>query len=220
MLNIGTSIMIEPVNSDHERYRCKVADIEENRIYIDYPIDIQTNRTVFLLNSQSLDIIFIDKKQNAFKFRTQVAGRIKKEIPLIILELPEKEKIEKIQRRQFVRVETTVDAALRFNESDIHIPTVTTDISAGGCAVILPVDSAPVKHEHGEGIFVLPMQTGDYHYLRLAFKVIRSWEEAGNRKVSLQFKQIQEKDQQLLIRFCFIRQLQQRKKQVDSAVII
>jgi c-di-GMP-binding flagellar brake protein YcgR len=212
MLNIGRSLTIEPADSVHEKYRCKVADIEENRIYIDYPIDIQTNRTVFLLNSQSLDIIFLDEKQNTFKFRTQVLGRVKKEIPLIILELPEEDRIEKIQRRQFVRVETAVDAALHFNESNIHIPSVTTDFSAGGCAVILPIDLIPIQHEDGEGIFVLPMQSGEYHYLHLSFNVIRTWENTGNRKVSLQFKQLQEKEQQLLIRFCFIRQLQLRKK--------
>jgi c-di-GMP-binding flagellar brake protein YcgR len=212
MLNIGASLTMEPANSKHEKFRCKVADIEENRIYIDYPIDIRTNRTVFLLNSQSLDIIFIDEKQNAYKFRTQVVGRIKKEIPLVILELPEEDKIEKIQRRQFVRVETAVDTALHFRESNMHIPTVTTDLSAGGCAVLLPLDSIPNDQEEGEGIFVFPMSSGEYHYLQLGFKVIRTWEEAGSRKVSLQFKQLQEKEQQLLIRFCFIRQLHLRKK--------
>ncbi len=44
MLKIGMSLTLEPLDNDlDEKYRCKIADIEEDRIYIDYPKNLKTN---------------------------------------------------------------------------------------------------------------------------------------------------------------------------------
>jgi len=212
MLKIGMSLTLVPLDNDlDEKYKCKIADVEEDRIYIDYPININTNRTTFLVNSMSLEAVFISENNVAYKFRTQVIGKVKKNIPLIVLHFPGVEHFIKIQRRQFVRIETAVDVSVSFPLSKQRIPTITEDISAGGCAILLPINIKVDQNEEGEGLFVLPLQTG-HMYLRLPFSIIRVWEKDGKNIASLKFKEISAKEKQVLLRFCFERQLDHRKK--------
>ncbi|MGV3465762.1 MAG: flagellar brake protein [Heyndrickxia sp.] len=212
MLKIGMSLTLEPLDNDlDEKYKCKIADIEEDRIYIDYPINTKTNKTTFLMNSMSLDAVFISENNVAYRFRTQVIGKVKKNIPLIILHFPGEEHLIKIQRRQYVRIETAVDVSVSLPFSKQQIPTITEDISAGGCAVLFPLNIKVDQNEEGEGLFVLPLQTG-HMYLRLPFSIIRVWEKDGKNVASLKFKDISAKEKQVLLRFCFERQLEHRKK--------
>ncbi len=155
--------------------------------------------------------MLISENNVAYKFRTQVIGKVKKNIPLIILHFPGDDQLIKIQRRQFVRIETAVDVSVSLPQSNQQIPTITEDISAGGCAVLLPMNIKVDQNEEGEGLFVLPLQSG-HMYLRLPFYVIRMWEKDGKHIASLKFKDISAKEKQVLLRFCFERQLELRKK--------
>lgn len=212
MLKIGGILTLEPLDNDlDEKYKCKVADFEDDKIYIDYPINIQTNRTTFLINSMTFNALFITDNNVAYKFTTQVIGKVKKNIPLVILHFPGEDHVIKIQRRQFVRVETAVDVSLSLPNSNLQLPTITDDISAGGCAVLLPKNTNIPQNEEGEGLFVLPLQAG-YHYLQLSFTVIRVWEKSGKTIASLKFIDLSPKENQILLRFCFERQLELRKK--------
>ncbi|MED3650983.1 flagellar brake protein [Heyndrickxia sporothermodurans] len=211
MLNVGTALTLESLEDDGEKYKCKIADIDEDKIYIDYPISLTTNRTAFLLNSFQLNAVFITENNVAYQFRTQVIGKIKKNIPLIILQLPPKETFKKIQRRQFVRVNAAIDISINCKESNCHFTTITEDVSAGGCAVLLPNNIKLVQNEIGNMILVLPMHSGEYHYIQTKFKIIRI-NEGEKNIASIEFIDIQEKDKQLLFRFCFEKQLELRKK--------
>ncbi|MBS4173295.1 flagellar brake domain-containing protein [Bacillus sp. FJAT-49736] len=216
MLKIGTTLTLEPLDNNlDEQYKCKIADIEGDSIYIDYPINIKTNKTTFLVNSLSLNATFISDDNTAFKFRTQVIGKVKKNIPMIVLHYPGDDQLIKIQRRQFVRIETAVDTAVSMPTSNLQFTTITEDISAGGCALLLPVNIDVNKNEEGEGLFVLPLQSG-HAYLRLSFSVIRVWEKDGKKVASLQFKEISPKEKQQLLRFCFEKQLEFKKKGLRS----
>ncbi|QQZ11009.1 flagellar brake protein [Heyndrickxia vini] len=211
MLNVGMVLTLESLEEDGEKYKCKVADIDEDKIYIDYPISITTNRTAFLLNSIQLNAVFITENNVAYQFRTQVIGKVKKNIPLILLQFPPEETFQKIQRRQFVRVNSAVDISVNCKQSDCHFTTITEDVSAGGCAVILPKHIKLVQNDIGNMLLVLPMQSGEYHYIQTNFKIIRINEEEKSI-ASIEFTDIQEKDKQLLFRFCFEKQLELRKK--------
>lgn len=213
MLSIGMALTLESLEDDNgEKYKCKVADIDGDKIYIDYPISLTTNRTAFLVNSLQLNVVFTSENNVAFRFKSEVLGKVKKNIPLIILHLPSEDHFIKIQRRQFVRVEVAVDSSLYFPDTNLRFTTMTADISAGGCAVFLPKEMDQLPDEIGEIILVLPMQSGKYHYIRSKMKHIRVWKESGRNIASLEFIDIQEKETQLLFRFCFEKQLEFRKK--------
>ncbi|MGE6258857.1 flagellar brake protein [Heyndrickxia sporothermodurans] len=213
MLKIGMVLTLETLENEMvERYKCKIADITGDKIYIDYPISLNTNRTAYLVNSIHLNVLFTTEDNIAYQFQTQVIGKIKKNIPLIILQLPSQDEFKKIQRRQFVRVNTALDISLLFPSLNLRFSTITEDISAGGCAVLIPKNIKPLPLETGEAVLVLTMQSGEYHYIKSPMKLIRIWEESSKSIASLEFIDLQEKEKQLIFRFCFEKQLEFRKK--------
>lgn len=69
MLNIGMNLTLESLESNNpDKYKCKIADIENNNLYIDYPISLTTNRTAFLVNDLHLNCIFLQKIMELISF--------------------------------------------------------------------------------------------------------------------------------------------------------
>ncbi|WP_018660444.1 flagellar brake protein [Heyndrickxia acidiproducens] len=210
MLKIGMPLMLEAKDSG-KKYKCKVADIRDGRLFIDDPIDIETNRTQFLLNQEVMDVEFVSDENIAWRFTGKIIGREYGSIPLLVMLYPEESQIRKIQRRQYVRVETALDIAIRFPKSDLKIITITKDISSGGCAVFLPED-CPVKvNDEGHARIVLPMKEG-HQYLRLMFSVVRLFENNGKACASFQFFHTSALERQKIMRYCFEQQILLRKK--------
>ncbi|MDZ5471182.1 flagellar brake domain-containing protein (plasmid) [Bacillus sp. 31A1R] len=215
MLKIGDNIILEIKYSDKfEKLKCKLVERKGNHLYIDYPINTQTNKTAFLLDGTQLKGSFVTQEGTVYLFETEVLGRLKQNIPMLILSYPGDEHLIKIQRRQYVRVETAIDIAVHSTDQEFPaFTTVTDDISAGGVAFITNNHS---KLKAGMKIntwLVLPLQNGEYHYLKFESSIIRIIPlDAERNKVSVQFTDINPTDRQLLLRFCFDRQLLLKKK--------
>ena len=200
-----------------EKYKCKLVEREGNNLYIDYPIVQETNKTAFLLDGTQLKATFLAEDGTVYLFESEVMGRVKLKIPMIVLSYPGDEHLVKIQRRQFVRVETPVDVAIH-PESNEFSPfvSVTDDISAGGAAIIAQTSSSLIANMQILTYFVLAMQNGDNYYLQLKSKVIRVSEpQNGKSLISVQFLEVSPQDRQLLLRFCFDRQLAMKKKGLE-----
>ncbi|HAQ06564.1 MAG TPA: pilus assembly protein PilZ [Bacillus bacterium] len=215
MIKIGDIIILEYKYSDNfEQYKCKLVERSGNDLYIDYPINTSTNRTVFLLEGTPLKAVFATDTGSHYYFDTEVKGRVKMKIPMVVLSYPGNEHLIKIQRRQYVRVETSVDVAVSSSKGEFPpFTTVTDDISAGGTALIAGKDSGMKPGMEIESWFVLPMQNGEYEYRKFHGRVVRIIERPGQmNKVSVEFVKPTGPDRQLLIRFCFERQLAMKKK--------
>jgi c-di-GMP-binding flagellar brake protein YcgR len=220
MIQIGDIITLELKNSDQmEKYKCRLVDRKENEFYIDYPLSLDTNKTVFLLDGTQLNASFVGPDgTSVFLFETEIKGRIKKNIPMLIISYPGNENLIKIQRRQYVRIETAVDIAI--HPLDFEFPpftAITDDISAGGTSFLIPIDSGVKQGMNVQIWIVLVVQNGEYHYMKLQGKIARIIEFNETRnKVSLQFVDITSQERQLLLRFCFDRQLEIRRKGLYS----
>ncbi|QOR65291.1 flagellar brake domain-containing protein [Cytobacillus suaedae] len=221
MLNIGETVTLEPINNvDGEKYRCRVVEKKGEKLYIDYPINEQTGRTVFLIDGTQLRASFVGKDNTVYLFETVVVGRYKQTIPMIILTYPGKDGLVRIQRRQYVRIDTAIDVAVHPTNKEFNpFVTVTSDISAGGALLILPNNSRVKPGLHIHTWFVLPLLSGEYGYLKLTSKVIRivPGENGERDKASLELIEVKENERQLLIKFCFERQLLSRKKGLPSS---
>jgi c-di-GMP-binding flagellar brake protein YcgR len=215
MFKIGNSLILEPqALESKEKYKCKLVEQDKNYIYIDYPINIQTGKSIFLLDGTKLKASFLGNDNCVYVFKTEVLGRVKHGIPMLILQFDGNESLIRIQRRQFVRIEAAVDVAISF-ENDKFPPfvTVTHDISAGGAAIAISNGVNLSSGSFIEGLFVLPMQSGQWNYERIRCKVIRTiFDKHGDRNiVSLEFIEITENLRQVITRFCFEKQLQMKK---------
>lgn len=216
MIRIGDILTLELGNGKEiEKYKCRLVDRKEDDLYIDYPISLATNHTVFLLNGTILKATFVGQDgTSVYSFKAEIKGRMKKNIPMLILSYPGEEKLTKVQRRQYVRIETSIDIAIHPLENEFSAFTaITDDISAGGVSFIVPKDSGLKQGGYVQIWLVLIIQNGDYHYLKLTGKIARIIEYNETRnKVSLQFVDCTAQERQLLLRFCFDRQLENKKK--------
>src|SRR5690606_11546629 len=111
----------------------------------------------------------------------------------------------KIQRREFVRVETAIDVAVNFD--GLFQQYVAEDISAGGTALNLGQDDSIVDGESVQLTIALPFVNDDIKYIKTEAKAVRIWEKDDRRIASMQFAKIDTTARQNIIRFCFERQL-------------
>lgn len=216
MLTIGETLILEPIeNEQFEKYKCRLVEKDENVIYIDYPINMKNNRTIFLLDGTQLKVSFVTEN-SAYIFNSEVLGRVLQEIPMIKLSYPGNQYVMKVQRRQYVRIPTAVDVAIHPLENEFSPFTTTTeDISAGGSLVLLRGQVQEIYQGMDVmAVFVLPMQNGEYHYLKLKSKVIRMMdqEKTGKTLFSIHFMDVSPIQRQILLRFSFDRQLAMKKK--------
>ncbi len=214
MIKIGSVLQLERNNGDRlEKYRCKVVESTETSIYIDYPVNIETDRSVFLMSGAQLNASFVKNEQSAYSFTSQVIGREKKEIPMVVLSYPGDDKLIKIQRREFVRVDTALDISIQMVDPFVcHFTTITEDISAGGTAIFIPPNSEIIQGMTGKVLIVLPLQNGEFHYVKLLAKIVRIWEKDQRRIGSVQFLNLGEQERQMILRYCFEKQVAMRKK--------
>lgn len=215
-LKIGTNIILESISSDvKDRLRAKIVEQKNNILYIDYPTNIQTNKTSFLLEGGQYRVSFVDEAKNAFAFKTEVLGRIKNNIPMIMLALPANDQFIRIQRREYVRVATPVDIAVEYNQQNYQY--VAEDISAGGIAINIPRIVPFKENDELQLIIVLPFSNSNegVKYVHTSARVIRIIEKDQRMLATLQFTNTDDVDRQYIVRFCFERQLQIRKKETS-----
>ena len=219
MLNIGETLLLELKHGDKvEKCRCRIVDISEHLLYIDYPINIESQRAVFLIDGTQLKVNLV-LENSAYFFESEVLGREMREIPMIKLRYPSEDNIIKIQRRQYVRIHTNIDVAIHPIQKEFTpFTAVTRDISAGGALIILTKDINLEPEMVISSTFVLPMQNGEYHYLTIKSKIVRliETENSGKKLFSIHFLNVTAQERQILLRFTFDRQVVEKKKGLIS----
>ncbi len=216
MIKIGETLILEPKFSlQPEKYKSKIQELSGDYFYVDYPVNLSTNRTVFMTDGTQLKCTYIGADQSVYIFDTEVLGRKKGELPLVQLRKPPEDLFVKIQRRQFVRVDASVDVAIHPMKFEFQpFLAVTDDISAGGAAVMVHKRINLIPSTHIQVWLSLPLKSGEIHYLQIKCKIIRVIEVDDSKfnRVSIQFEDLSQSDRQLVIRFVFERQLEMRNK--------
>lgn len=209
-LTIGTALTIEKdYTEESEKFKCRVVDIEdENHFMMDYPINMVTGKTAFFIDGTQLLVTFVDEYKMSYAFRTEVHSRVNRTIPMLKLKYPGDKQLIKIQRREFVRVDTSLDVALQAESSSLQL--VSMDISAGGMAVNMKDHDYFKPNEEIKLLIVLFFSKTEIKYVSCKAKVVRNWENEKRRLTSFTFDEIDEKDRQHIIRYCFERQLELR----------
>ncbi|MFS0687925.1 flagellar brake domain-containing protein [Sporosarcina sp. 179-K 8C2 HS] len=207
-LSIGTTITIDKdFTETGDKYKSKVVDYGDGFVMIDYPTHIELGKTAFFMDGTQLLISFVENKVS-YAFRSEVIGRMNNGIPMLKLTYPGDDQLIKIQRREFVRVETAIDVAV--NSGGLFHQYVAEDISAGGIAVNIGQEDSFEGSENVELTIALPFVNDDIKYIRTKAKAVRIWEKDDRRIASMQFANMDMTDRQNIIRFCFERQLQAR----------
>ncbi len=213
VLAIGDTLYIEVQGGDAARLRCRVVDLKDRVLYTDYPINDETGKTTFLLNGTEINAFFSQHGQ-AYLFKSVLLHRKKETIPMLAFTLPEQNGFTKVQRREYVRVETDADAAIH-SVSDAFKPftALTVDLSAGGAAVKVPANAGLNENDQVWMWLSLHFQNGSIQYAKIQANVIN----AGKSGIAaLEFTDMTETDRKQLLQYCFDQELLLKKKKTAA----
>ncbi|WHY95800.1 flagellar brake protein [Peribacillus simplex] len=207
--------MLEPKYSQQkEKFNCMVVEMGPGCVYIYFPINSGTTKIAFLMDGTQFNVTFSNEEQAVYVFDSEVLGKVKGGIPMMQLLLPEAETFVKIQRRQYVRMDVTLDTAIHPEHSAFTpFRALTEAISAGGASIRLLKGTNIQSVSQLYLWMALTLKSGVIHYLRLKSKVIRVTEKKhGNMLLHVQFLDPAKNDVQTLMRFIFEKQVDLKKK--------
>lgn len=216
MIKIGTTLTLTTLGEEAHEYRCKVVEQEGTTIYVDYPIHEETGRTNIFPKGTEFTAYYVEDGASVYQFETEIKGKKQGKLPMLLLHFPY-DQLTRIQRREYVRVNSTLDISIHNPEEDEEpVISITNDISGGGLSLLID----DINSFHADDVvslyIVLPMDNGSIHYINAKAKVIRAFQkkQASKPLLTLEFVDITEKNRQLIIRHCFEVQLRIRRQQL------
>ncbi|MEC1579994.1 cyclic di-GMP receptor DgrA [Bacillus subtilis] len=213
MIEIGENVLLEYIEENElKKAKSKVVSIENNELLIAYPVDVVTGRTVILHNDMEVTVEFVGKDEVPYRFTSRIKGKVKDKLQMICLEVPPREKMKRIQRRQYVRTDAVLDVQIQpGNEEEFR--TLSYNISAGGIAVVLA--DGP-SFQSGESLRLIIRLPEEEHTRQIETEAVvgRIFNDpkSGKRKMTLEYSKIAAGDQQALLQYCIRRQLNKRRK--------
>jgi len=202
MMEIGDLVMLS--NSEDRQGRSKVTAVTNRLIWIEAPSEVATLKTFILSEQEEVSFYFFKEKGKLFGFDTVVVER--QNDPLrgqrYALKRPKDDQIERIQRRQFVRVPQILDVAVHPHKTQFDpFTTVTLDLSAGG-----------MKDEEVEMTFILPTGEGVSSTLDVVAELVRIDRREERYELAFQFTMIPDRSRELVLRHCYQMQMKSSRR--------
>ena len=211
--DINTSLVLETVDESEKRvYKARIADIKNDSLYIEMPLNNETNRIEAPLLGTKLKVWFQTPDRARANFDTEVIGKVRENIAMLIVAKPLNEDIQKNQRRDFVRVPAIVEAAIDLQTKDGNISFVckTDDISGGGFSIKYNSSIKITIAQQGKAWLVLPKKNKNIIHALVDIEVVRTkYPENPNHLAwaSFRFKNILESERSKIIQYTFERQI-------------
>jgi len=212
-INQTTYLQLLPISDPESAstLRSRVADLDERNIWLEIPLDEKSRRYHRPETGEKMRVFYFTPDGVKHIFETAVTGIKKDTVTLFSVRKPNPSAIEREQRRNFLRVEAQLELAVRIGDK-VRFTAITDDVSGGGlsfradrkwpleaggtlsCWLLLNFRNGSIGHAKFEGEIVRVMTVEQDRYL-----------------VMMRFKEIQDSEQQKIIRFCFERQLDKHK---------
>ncbi|MCP6681241.1 flagellar brake protein [Bacillus nakamurai] len=216
MIDVGDYIWIEYIeNNEWKKVKSKAVSAENGELLISYPVDLDSGRTVFLHRGLEITVEFTGSGQVPYQFKSTVKGKRKDPIPMIGLDIPPKEEMKRIQRRQYVRADAVLDVSVQSEKAAFQ--TISSNVSAGGMALVIPEHVSAKLGEKLNVSFCLPHPENPADITAEAV-IQRAYydSKADKQKITLEYTEIDPGSQQLLIQYCMRMQLQNRRNRLSE----
>ncbi|BBB93165.1 MAG TPA: flagellar brake domain-containing protein [Methylomusa anaerophila] len=196
-----------------EQYRSRVEEINSQRIAIAMPM--KKGAPVFLVRGESFYGQTVSDGV-IYKFTSTFINKLMNPIPLWIVTLPTD--ITKIQQRSFVRYEAMIPVRVKIlddgndNKADsAFLDALTKDISGGGVQLV-------VKQQLPAGAKLkIAIDFPGLGSICVTGQIIRVQQPQPDKPVfwtAVNFVDIDEKDRNIIIKYIFKKQLEQRRKEL------
>lgn len=215
--NINQYIYIQVESLDEEEskkeYKSIIADMNDHFIAIEIPIDEKTGKLKSLYVGDQLSAYYMSKEGAKNFFNTKVAGFKEEKIRLVLIHRPDPSNVTKVQRRNYLRVPAELEIAVQTTQHTRFV-SLTEDISGGGLSFICDNSVSIMADDEVHCWLLIHFKNEEIAHIPFKGSVIRVKELKGTGKklIMSSFADIQDNDRQKIIRYCFERQLELRKK--------
>ncbi|MCU6795856.1 MULTISPECIES: flagellar brake protein [Paenibacillus] len=194
-----------------QEYKSRIADQDDNSIFMEIPINEKTGRLKKLYIGDEISAYFILDGGVKNYFTTSVLGFTDDVIRLIQIRKPAPETITKIQRRSFLRVPAELEMAVKYSDQ-LQFIAVTDDVGGGGISFLCD-GYIPLAAQQMVSCWLLAnYKNGQIEHIPFKGEMVRiKMLESGRQQVMMRFAEITDRDRQKIIRYCFERQLEFRK---------
>ncbi|WP_353855398.1 PilZ domain-containing protein [Bacillus sp. Bos-x628] len=129
---------------------------------------------------------------------------------LIVISIPPKEEMIRLQRREYLRVDTLVKAII--SPPDVEpFETFMVNMSAGGVAIAVPKGVSLKEYDNVITEFELPLEPVKIKAVAEMNRICQD-EKTGKTKAVMEFCEIATEHQQHIMKYCFQQQLLSRAK--------
>jgi c-di-GMP-binding flagellar brake protein YcgR len=207
-------IQINSIDEEEARqeYKSRIADINDSTIFMEIPINEKTGRLKKLYIGDEMSAFFITDGGVKNYFTTSVLGFTDDVIRLVLIRKPNLESITKVQRRNFLRVPAELEMAVKYSEQ-LQFVAMTDDVGGGGISFLCD-GYIPLTSQQIVSCWLLAnYKNGQIEHIPFKGEMVRiKMLETGRQQVMMRFAEISDRDRQKIIRYCFERQLDFRKK--------
>jgi len=205
-LQLGLTVELVVLEGEYEgTYRTRIEEVGERILAVGAPYE--NGEVVPLREETKIKLKFWDESA-AYSFKGKIMQRVAVPVPIFILELPDS--IDKVQRRNFVRVPAVFPITFRMvtreGLSDVH-KAMMLNLSGGGMRFSTKerVENKSILYAH------LTLPNGE---VQTPVRVCRAeWMENTKRyRISVEFHDLSERERDKIIRCVFDIQRAMRKK--------
>ncbi|MBM7564464.1 flagellar brake protein [Paenibacillus sacheonensis] len=213
---INQILYLQVASSDEEEaaleFKARIADSTDDELLIEVPILEGTGRLKRLFLGDELSAYFLTQEGVKSYFNTHVLGFKDDIVRLVRIRKPEPESITKIQRRHFLRVSAELEIAIQLS-GNIRFIGVTDDVGGGGISFMTDAKWPIAQGTLLDCWLLVPYRNGSVDHAQFKAEVVRvSTLDNGKHQVMAKFAKILDSERQRIIRFCFERQLDYRKR--------
>ncbi|MCR8634437.1 flagellar brake protein [Paenibacillus radicis (ex Xue et al. 2023)] len=207
-------IQINSIDEEEAKQELKsrISDISNSYISMEVPLNEKTGRLKRLYVGDELSAYFITDGGVKNYFTSSVLGFSDDVIRMVHIRKPEPDAITKVQRRSFLRVPAELEMAVKFSEQ-LQFIAVTDDVGGGGISFICD-GYIPLASQQIVSCWLLAhYRNGQIEHIPFNGELVRVKQlESGKQQVMMRFAEISDRDRQKIIRYCFERQLDFRKR--------
>jgi c-di-GMP-binding flagellar brake protein YcgR len=191
--------------------RSRIADLDDNNIYIEIPLDEKSRKYYDSQLGEQFQIFFFTADGVKHLFKSTVTGFRKDIVSLVSIRKPKLDEITKDQRRSFLRVEANLELAVKI-ENKLRFVAITEDVGGGGVSFTCERNWPIIPKMIITCWLLLGYKDGSMAHSKFEGEVVRVLPvEPDKHLIMMRFQDIGDSDQQKIIRYCFERQLDKRK---------
>jgi len=182
----------------------EIAQASESEYYVSIPME--KGKMMPISVGKYIQVYYAVESKGVFCFRAVVTGRAKD--PVLHLKIRQVGEMQKIQRRNFFRLDILLPVEVFDSEKNLISVGATKDISGGGARFTLPQ-----RLEKGEEIYMNVTIEGCKYLIKgSVLRSIGIYENATEYEIAVKFTQMNEDDRNEIIKYLFKHQRILRQK--------